>query len=325
MGRESMAHIDDVKEGSYVVHPRKPEWGIGKVYCFKAGYVLVGWANLAAAERLRRLKWQPGLLVLADASSNSVLDGTSPECTADCKPIVRHASRDGRTRRRQESPPQAVWTLEQAYERFTVHYSEGFRDQRYQELERPWKVSQRELWEAEVNGVGFRSLAEQDPAQAARLILRVVQTGKKPLLHPKGEIVQVRDALGHTANLPPFLAALADLLEADTVTSDHFDRYVEVLTSLPLDRPGNLAKWPIVTVLPFLVQPTRHIFVKPVPTKKLSALLGHEILYSPRPKWDTYERVLAFSQWLLESLSPYGAADMIDVQSFTYVSTYEGS
>ena len=63
------------------------------------------------------------------------------------------------------------------------------------------------------------------------------------------------------------------------------------------------------------------MFLKPERTKEITRRLGVDILYSATPKWDTYERMLAFSNSLLDYLKPHGAQDMIDVQSFIWAVT----
>ncbi len=63
------------------------------------------------------------------------------------------------------------------------------------------------------------------------------------------------------------------------------------------------------------------MFLKPERTKEITRRLGADILYSATPKWDTYERLLSFSNDLLAYLKPLGAQDMIDVQSFIWAVT----
>jgi hypothetical protein len=129
----------------------------------------------------------------------------------------------------------------------------------------------------------------------------------------------MRDALHRPELAGPYFAGLASLLEAPSLTATVFEDYVEALTSLPLIGKGSLDKWTIVTIIPFLAQPSRHMFLKPERTKEITRRLGADIRYSPTPRWDTYERLLDFSNKMLEFLKPHGARDMIDVQSFISV------
>ena len=236
---------------------------------------------------------------------------------------TRAAAARARTTARKASrrdPHVEKWSYEQALERFRQAFEDGFQDEQYALHERDWKWAKHELWEETVSPDGFRAFATASPDKAATLIERMILT-KAPLLHPQGEIVPLRDAVLRPDNTGRYFAALADLLEAPTLTADVFDNHLQALASWPLIGSGNLAKWPIVTIIPFLVQPARHMFLKPGRTKEITRRLGVDILYSATPSWDTYQRLLAFSTDLLEFLKPHGAVDMIDVQSFVWAVT----
>ena len=185
------------------------------------------------------------------------------------------------------APPVAEWTYSQALERFQQAFEDGFQDEQYALRERDWKWSKHELWRDTVSPDGFRALATTSPENAATLIEKMIQTSS-PMLHPQAEIVPLRDAVHRLDGTAAYFNALADLLEAPSLTSKVFDNHFQALTSLP----GNLAKWPIVTIIPYLAQPSRHMFLKPRRTREITRRLGKDILYSATPKWDTYERLL---------------------------------
>jgi len=212
------------------------------------------------------------------------------------------------------------WTYEQALERFRQAFEDGFQDEQYALRERDWKWSKHELWRDTVSPGGFRALATTSPEQAAGLIERMILT-KAPMLHPEGEIAPLREAVRRPDNTASYFSTLADLLDADPLTPEVFDNHLRALASWPLIGSGNLAKWPIVTLIPFLVQPTRHMFLKPARIKEITRRLGVDILQTSTPSWDTYKRLLAFSHELLDYLKPHGAQDMIDVQSFIWAIT----
>jgi hypothetical protein len=212
------------------------------------------------------------------------------------------------------------WTREQAIARFMQHYPDGFHDASYDRQERDWKWAKHELWRNETAPDGIGALAKRSPDAAKKLIEKMLQT-RAPMLHPMSEIVAMRDAVHRPEHTGAFFSALHDLLEAPVLTAAPFEAYVDQLTSLPLIGSGNLNKWTIVTYIPFLAQPSRHMFLKPGRTREITRRLGVDILYSATVKWDTYERLLAFSGDLLEQLKPLGARDMIDVQSFIWAVT----
>lgn len=307
------SQLSEIRVGSYVSHPQRPQWGLGKVFCLNGPYLLVGFQKLHESERFKRLKWTPGLLEPAPVTEDPVLDSWTVECDSTCREIVPVSK--GK-KKAPAGPLVAEWTQDQAYERFLEKYPGGFEDPAYGPTERDWKWAQHELWKSGLREDGFRALATSAPADAAALIMKVIQTGKTPLLHPRGELFVFKDALESPDSLGPYLAALADLLEAPAVTGDVFNPYLHAVTELPLKGAGSLSKWTIVTALPFLADPSRHMFLKPTPTRAAAKGLGVDLVYTPAPKWETYERLLHFSHQLQTFLQPRGARDMIDVQAF---------
>jgi len=305
--------LSEIRVGSYVKHPQRPQWGLGKVFCLNGPYLLVGFQKLHESERFKRLKWTPGLLEPAPVTADPVLDSWTVECDSTCREVVPVSKGKKKV---PAGPIVAEWTQQQAYERFLEKYPGGFEDPAYGPAERGWKWSQHELWKSGLPAGGFRALATGSPADAADLIMKVVQTGKTPLLHPRGELFVFRDSLANPESLGPYLTALADLLEATAITSDVFNPYLHTLLELPVTGTSSLAKWTIVTAVPFLADPDRHMFLKPTPTRAAAKGLGIDLNYTPTPKWDTYERLLHFSHQLHAFLRPLGARDMIDVQAF---------
>ena len=74
--------------------------------------------------------------------------------------------------------------------------------------------------------------------------------------------------------------------------------------------------WPIVTALPYIAQPTKHVFLKPASMRSAATGLGVDLKFKSTPNSATYERTLAFGKNLLEFIEPRSGADMIDVQAF---------
>ncbi len=311
--------MNNIGVGSYVTHPQRPQWGVGKVFCLCEKHVLVGFHNLPSPERFKRLERTTAALDVAEISQDALLDSWSVQSDSTCREVavLRGAKTGKRTPR---GPLVPEWTHDQALERFVEVYKKGFHDERYAREERDWKWSKHELWRDTVSPGGLRALAAASPENAAKLIEKMIQF-KKPLLHPTGEIVPLRDAVHRPELAASYFSTLADLLEAPSLTAEVFDTHLQALTSLPLIGHGNLAKWTIATIIPFLAQPSRHMFLKPGRTQAVTRRLGVDILYSPKPQWDTYERLLVFSNELLAFLKPHGAQDMIDVQSFIWAIT----
>ena len=85
--------------------------------------------------------------------------------------------------------------------------------------------------------------------------------------------------------------------------------------------PHEIAKWTVVTYLPFLWRPEQHMFLKPEVTKDFAERVGHPYAnrYEPRLDVGVYESLLdltARTQAEIADLKPH---DCIDVQSFIWV------
>jgi hypothetical protein len=74
-----------------------------------------------------------------------------------------------------------------------------------------------------------------------------------------------------------------------------------------------------VTVIGFLAQPDRHIFLKPNVTRAAATAYGFPFDYTSRPNWATYQSLLAFAERVRRDQEDLGPRDMIDLQSFIWV------
>jgi hypothetical protein len=97
-----------------------------------------------------------------------------------------------------------------------------------------------------------------------------------------------------------------------------FKQMADAVSQLPADG-GKVFTWPIVTLLPFLADPTRFIALKPTNTELMAARMGANLKYDTTPNWETYDAALHMARALLERLRPLGAKDLIDVQQFMWV------
>jgi hypothetical protein len=74
-----------------------------------------------------------------------------------------------------------------------------------------------------------------------------------------------------------------------------------------------------VTVVGFLAQPDRHIFLKPNVTRAAANAYGVRFDYASRPNWATYQSLLSFAERVRRDQHDLGPRDMIDLQSFIWV------
>lgn len=301
--------MSGIRVGSYVTHSLRPTWGVGKVFASSLDHVLVGFRSLPESERFKRMAWRPGLLETARGVTFDIeLDSWAVEADSTCHYIAAES--------RPKRAKAALWSKEEAMERFLAKYSDGFIDAWYRTSHRDARMAQHRLWNERLPGTALRDLAGAQPHVAARHILDILELKEKPLLHAKSELARVRAAFMRTERMPAFLLALADVIEAPLLASPQFDAYLAAFAALEQQPKRTPLSWPAVTVLPFIANPARHLFVKPAAMRTAATGLGFDLKFRPAPNWTTYDRVIAFGQELLYFIRKRGGEDMIDVNEF---------
>jgi len=298
-----------IRVGTYVMHSQRPAWGVGKVFGQSQQHVLVGFSALPAQERFKRMEWRPGLLERAEIRQDSELDSWKVECDSTCHYL-------GAIEKPRKALKAALWTREQAMERFINKFHGGFPDVWYRSTHRDPRVSQQQTFAARLQPARLRELAESDPRAAGDMIMELLDEPARPLLHLKTELPRLKEAFENVRALPAFLIALADILEAERPSVKTFEAYVAAIAGFGVPAKRSPLTWPIVTAIPAVAQPLQHIFVKATPTTKAAAGLGFELKFNRKPNWQTYERVLGMSNNLLEFIKPRSGVDMFDVQAF---------
>lgn len=298
-----------IRVGNYVTHSQRPAWGVGKVFGQSQQHILVGFSNLPETERFKRMEWRPGLLERSDVKSDAELDSWKVECDSTCHPLLAVV----KTRRTAKA---ALWTREQGMEKFLHKYNGGFPDAWYRASHRDPRLKQHQMWEELLGGGKLRALAQPKPHLAAQHILKIMDLPDKPLLHVKTELPRLRDAFMRTERMPAFLTALADLLDADRPNRAAYDAYLTAFAALAPAGQKSPMSWPIVTALPYIAQPSRHMYLKPATMRNAAAGLGADLAFKAAPNSLTYDRMLTFGNGLLEFIKPRSGNDMIDVQAF---------
>jgi hypothetical protein len=287
----------------------RPAWGVGKVFGQSGQHILVGFSGLPEEERFKRMEWRPGLLERSDVKNDIELDSWKVECDSTCHPVLA-------TVRAKRTAKAALWTREQGMEKFLNKYNGGFPDAWYRSSHRDPRLKQHNMWNELLGGGKLRELASGQPHIAAQHILKVMDLPDKPLLHAKTELPRLRDAFMRTERMPAFLIALADLLDADRPNTINYDAYLTAFSSLAVSGQKSPMSWPIVTALPYIAQPDRHMYLKPASMRNAAAGLGVDLKFKSTPNSQTYERTLLFGKGLLEFIQPRSGNDMIDVQAF---------
>ena len=89
--------------------------------------------------------------------------------------------------------------------------------------------------------------------------------------------------------------------------------------------PHGAAKWTIVSLLPFLLNPARWPFVKPTFIERTTKATGVEVDYESQPNAHTYNLIRELYEKVFRTLSERGPMfaprDFIDVQTFLWVAS----
>lgn len=288
--------------GMFVVHPKRPEWGPGKVVKTALGTVYVVWRDLPDREA-KSFNLSVAPLELAEDQHDEVLDNLPPVVEVGGKPMLP-----------KERIPFARTVAE-----FSARFPLGFEDPHYigdkDSGERFYKWAAHEKFVRMLGGGQFRTLFETDqPA----LIKAILSCERSVNLLSVFEKAAFKDAMKSGEPADRFLVTLCELLEADTISEEVFVPYIVAVDDLPAEG-SKVASWPVATIIPFLAQPDRHIFLKPVVTKKAANALGFHLNYKSELNWLTYRRLLEMARIYHKKLASLKPRDMIDIQSFFWV------
>jgi len=86
-------------------------------------------------------------------------------------------------------------------------------------------------------------------------------------------------------------------------------------------KPHDVAKWTAVTYLPYLWQPTTHMFLKPEVTNNFAERVGHKFaqVYATKLDPQVYLSLRELTSDTAAAISELAPQDSIDVQSFIWV------
>jgi hypothetical protein len=289
--------------GALVVNPLKPEWGPGKVLEQSGSQVTVYFRD-CSERAIRTIETQIVELEPAPISSDPFLDNLPPY------------SGDQRTKFKKRV------TLADGLEKFRHYFPKLFDDPIYLGLEghceRGYKWVAHELYQDQLGaGRGCQLLQSGELGEVRERLLRV--ESHLNLLSPY-EKMALRDALNVDDLAAPFYSALFDVIEADAVEREVFERLVQTVENLPVEAgKARVATWPVLTQFPFIARPDCHMFLKPEVTRACADRMLFDLNYKAKLNWLTYKQLLVLSDALFEVLSPLGARDYIDVQSFIWV------
>lgn len=188
--------------------------------------------------------------------------------------------------------------------RFLKIFPEGFAEPAYRERERDYKVAAHkrlnELVSPETAATGS-AFGETilSMFRATNLLFPIEKTRMQNVLRGSTGDDFVRGAARFT---------LGDIK----------DGLVQMKAAL---EPHDVAKWTVVTYLPYLWRPEQHMMLKPQVTCDFAERVGHRFAvdYSPELVPSVYEALLDLTQTTTREIAALEPADHIDIQSFVWV------
>lgn len=288
----------DLQEGALVSHVKFPEWGPGKVVRASGRKVYVVFRDVPDKDA-KVFDSRVNVLEEWPEPSDPVLDNLPPLQEKNGKLTL---------------PAERI-SFSQAIDVFTTRFPLGFEDPAYIEAERAYKWEAHGYFTEHLGNGQFNALLTSDIEGLAHRVMQCVN--KVNLLYPI-ELAAFKEALQDAAAAARYLEALSTLLHADRIDAATYTPYAEAVINLPA-RKGKVATWPVATILPYLAQPDRHLFLKPEFTKSAAARLGFDLRYESTPNWHTYSAALRLMGLCHEKLAHLKPRDFIDIQSFIYI------
>lgn len=196
--------------------------------------------------------------------------------------------------------------------RMTFNDFDTFKDKKFEEEERDYKVEAGEFFQELLSEEEFRRLLAQD--EYPEIIDRMRKIGSKTnLLYlgtPRSSDLSII--------IPPekpqeICEAIFDLFYGDGDSPERLQKYVGFCQENNFD-----CKWTAPTYYLFLLYPETDYFVKPTIVQWLLKLVGSEHKYNSTPSAELYGEILNICNQIKKELLEYEPRDMIDIQSFIW-------
>ena len=277
----------------------KPDWGPGKIVHVSGENLHIIFRDLDE-KTAKIFKCGAPLIGKAEMQTDSVLDNLPPL-----------TEKDGRW-----ELPRTRLSLAAAKRKFLHFFPQGFVDPKYLSEERTYKLEAHQRFQSELNTEVLAELLKTDDIPA------LVRKGQSILgsvnVLSRFESAAFTDAMRDIPAARGFYSALLTLLTATEISAPNFEVFLNQVSALPAPR-GRVATWPVTTILLFLAQPHRFMFLKPEVTQVAAETLAFDLQYNSAPNWPTYSALIRMGDVYLGLLKEMGAQDFIDVQSFIYV------
>jgi len=275
-----------LKKDLYVVHPKRDEWGIGKVL-------------ESIGNNVYKIFFSNGGFRNFDKKNNPLVESEIKN-DSDIE-IFKNLNINNND---------SFSTISDLETHFLNNYENGFNGDIYKEEERNYKDKAHNLAIELLGYEIFKQLVEDNNyGEVVKRALKIINSTN--LIFPN-EKMALKDGLANDNDKKSFAIILFDVLYDSENEHSNFERFVLFLEKI------ESAKWTIVSYFQFFIHPNKYIFVKPTITQKIAEISAYDIQYTSKLNWNTYSKIQQFSKYLEKNISDLSPKDMIDVQSFIW-------
>lgn len=200
--------------------------------------------------------------------------------------------------------------------RFLRFFPEGFRDQRHIDWEVTYKMIAHDLWVELLDEDQYKALLRSRDYD--EIVNRALRVEAKTNFLFSFEKMALRDGVKTRDGARIFSEGLFQLLHERGSLKERFVRWIVAVGELPRKK-SRVLSWPVLTLFPFIAQPSKHIIMKPTAMINAAIELGYDLDYSSKPNFRTYDRLLHLSELIKVELADLTPKKHLDTQSFLYV------
>jgi hypothetical protein len=212
----------------------------------------------------------------------------------------------------------ATTTQDEAVRLFLERFPGGFAGEAFEATERKPRWEAHLAFERALGGGKLKELAAAGKVE--EIVQHLLEAEKGTNLLSVFDRARLTQALrGEAEYSQRLLSALVDVLASEGPEEKSFSAYLEVFQAAPAKSKGQRSiPWPVATFLPYLADPTRYLFLKPVATQAAAERLKFDLQYQAALGWATYQRALRLVDDLQAALAPHGCKDLMDAQAFVW-------
>ena len=200
--------------------------------------------------------------------------------------------------------------------RFLRFFPKAFKDQRYIDWEVTYKMVAHDLWVELLSEDQYKALMRSRDYD--EIVNRALRVEAKTNFLFSFEKMALRDGVKTREGARIFSQGLFQLLHERGPLKERFVQWIVSVGELPRKK-SRVLSWPVLTLFPFIAQPTKHFIMKPTAMRIAASELGYDLDYSSKPNFQTYERLLHLSDSIKIDLADLQPKKHLDTQSFLYV------